>query len=116
MPRPVVFCEYCGATAKFVDNPQRYIKWVHEVAKDVVRCQKHRRSSLDHYKCRTHKAESGDVVSERIGREDILYRVHELYCLFRSQGQVGGPGFNEMLKELLGYYGAWQEQHGIESS
>lgn len=113
MPMPTVFCEFCG-NAVFVQNPRRYILWVHEVAKNVVRCGRHKRSSLDHYKCRTHRPDNGEVIDERLGRDDILYWVHELHCAYQDGGK-DAPGFNEILDMLLGYYGAWREQHGIGS-
>ena len=55
----VVYCEFCGAAITGIDTPDRLVRWTHNSARDVVRCDRHRRTSKLDRRCRTFNALTG---------------------------------------------------------
>jgi hypothetical protein len=55
----VYYCEFCGAPAGKADDAQKLVNWVHNVAKNVMRCDAHRRTSKMVKSCRTHDPLTG---------------------------------------------------------
>lgn len=64
-----IFCEFCGDVASTkVHAAGRLIAWTHNVARDVVRCFKHRRASKLHKSCRSHDPMTGRHRGKNAGR------------------------------------------------
>ncbi len=56
-----IYCEFCGQPANTkVRTPERLVSWIHNRAKDVVRCHRHRRASKLHKSCRTFNPLTGE--------------------------------------------------------
>jgi hypothetical protein len=55
-----VYCEFCGKEIKGIRKPEGLIGWTHNIARDVVRCDKHRRTSKLSPICRSHDAMTGE--------------------------------------------------------
>ena len=56
-----VYCEFCGAEAgSKVCDPAALVNWTHRVARNVVRCDKHRRTSKPSPISRSHDPLTGE--------------------------------------------------------
>jgi len=55
-----IYCEFCGTEVKGARNSATLIRWIHNVGRDVVRCDKHRRTSKMVESCRTFSPFTGE--------------------------------------------------------
>jgi hypothetical protein len=55
-----MYCEFCGAEIKGVRTPDKLVRWIHNIGRDVVRCDKHRRTSKTVKACRTFNPFTGE--------------------------------------------------------
>jgi len=60
MPMATIYCEFCGAEVPGVRSPERLVHWTHNIAKNVVRCRRHRRTSKLSETCRTFHPLTGE--------------------------------------------------------
>ena len=64
----MIYCEFCGRPVPGIKTPERFIKWTHNVCKDVVRCEDHRRASKLDRTCRSHNPMTGEHRGQFAGR------------------------------------------------
>lgn len=63
-----IYCQFCGEAAnRKVRNARRLVGWI-KANRDVVRCQKHRRTSKESPTNRTHDPLTGEKMARPPGR------------------------------------------------
>ena len=57
-----IYCEFCGAEIKDIRSPEKLLTWLRRGRRaDVVRCERHGRTSKLSDLCRTHDPLTGEL-------------------------------------------------------